>query len=78
VSVLGERALRASFDALARCDLFMSVGTSSQVHPAAGFANNAREHNAIIADVNPDATTISSSVNIAVRAKSGEALPKLL
>ncbi|MEM1185190.1 MAG: hypothetical protein AAGI53_09335 [Planctomycetota bacterium] len=40
--------------------------------------NNAREDNAIIAEVNPDATTISSVVNIAVRAKSGEALPKLL
>ncbi|MEM1185187.1 MAG: NAD-dependent deacylase [Planctomycetota bacterium] len=76
--MLPEEALRRSFDALERCDLFMTIGTSSVVHPAAGFVHNARANDAFIAEVNPDDTPISPLVNTTIRAKSGEALPLLL
>jgi NAD-dependent deacetylase len=36
--------LEAIYEALAACDLFLSVGTSGQVHPAAGFVQEIRRH----------------------------------
>ena len=40
----GEMPLKldAIYDALAACDLFLSVGTSGQVYPAAGFVGEIR------------------------------------
>jgi len=75
---LPDHALRTSFNALARCDLFMSVGTSSVVHPAAGFVHDARANNAFTAEVNPDDTPISDVIDVMIRAKAGESLPLLL
>lgn len=42
----GEMPFRMDFiyDALAKCDLFMSVGTSGTVYPAAGFVQEVRGH----------------------------------
>ena len=38
--------------ALARCDLFVSVGTSGAVYPAAGFVQTARHHRAYCLEIN--------------------------
>jgi NAD-dependent deacetylase len=37
-------AMDAIEEALARCDLFLSIGTSGQVYPAAGFVRAVRRH----------------------------------
>ena len=42
--------------ALASCDLFVSVGTSGQVWPAAGFAEIARGHGAATLELNLEAS----------------------
>jgi NAD-dependent deacetylase len=34
--------LDAIYEALARCDLFLAIGTSGQVYPAAGFVEEVR------------------------------------
>jgi len=39
-------------DALARCDLFVSIGTSGAVYPAAGFVRTARHHGARTLELN--------------------------
>jgi NAD-dependent deacetylase len=36
--------LEAIYDALAACDLFLAIGTSGQVYPAAGFVHEIRRH----------------------------------
>ena len=36
--------LDAIYEALAACDLFLSIGTSGQVYPAAGFVQEIRRH----------------------------------
>jgi NAD-dependent deacetylase len=36
--------LETIYEALAACDLFMAIGTSGQVHPAAGFVEEVRRH----------------------------------
>ncbi|HEU5048309.1 MAG TPA: Sir2 family NAD-dependent protein deacetylase [Rickettsiales bacterium] len=40
------------YEALARCDLFVSVGTSGNVYPAAGFASEARARGAHTLELN--------------------------
>ena len=73
-----ESALNASFAAAADCEVFLSVGTSSLVYPAAGLADIAREADAITVEVNPNNTEQSDNFDIAVRGEAGSVLPKLI
>lgn len=43
-------------EALDDCDLFIAIGTSGQVYPAAGFAADARRAGAIVLEINLKAT----------------------
>ncbi len=51
-----EGALDESFAAAADCDVFLSIGTSSQIYPAAGLIDIALESGAVVAEINPDPT----------------------
>ena len=51
-----EAALNESFAAAADCDVFLSIGTSSQIYPAAGLIDIALESGAFVAEINPDPT----------------------
>jgi NAD-dependent deacetylase len=75
---LPEEAVAAAQMAVARCDVFLSVGTSSVVYPAAGFVHAARARGAFTAEVNADETVISGMVDVSLRGKSGEVLPLVL
>jgi NAD-dependent deacetylase len=75
---LPEEAVAAAQIAVARCDVFLSVGTSSVVYPAAGFVHAARARGAFTAEVNADETVISGMVDVSLRGKSGEVLPRVL
>jgi NAD-dependent deacetylase len=76
--MLPEDAVAAAQLAVARCDVFISVGTSSVVYPAAGFVHAARARKAFTAEVNPQETVISSMVDVSLQGKSGEILPRVL
>lgn len=76
--MLPEAALSASFGALAGCDVFLSVGTSGVVQPAASFVYEAARAGAFTVEVNPEETPISALVDATVRGKGGEALPLLV
>lgn len=43
-------------DALGDCDLFIAIGTSGQVYPAAGFSAEARRAGAMVLEINLEAT----------------------
>jgi NAD-dependent deacetylase len=73
-----EMALRGSYAAAIECDVFLSVGTSSTVYPAAGLANLAKENDAITVEINPNFTTHTSDFDFAIAGKSGVVLPELL
>jgi len=47
-------------EALTRCDLFIAVGTSGSVHPAAGFVITARAHGARTLEINLERGETSS------------------
>ena len=73
-----EDALHMSFAAAADCDVFMSIGTSSLVYPAAGLADVALESGAVTIEVNPSPTGQSDAYTASLRGNAGVVLPKLV
>ena len=73
-----EHAINTSCAAASDCDVFLSVGTSSQVYPAAGLADLARENGAIVAEINPNPTMNASNYEFAIAGNSGVVLPELV
>lgn len=71
-----EDALNRSFAAVADCDLFLSVGTSSLVYPAAGLVDLARQNGAVTVEVNPEPSR--SDFDIVLENKAGVAIPGLV
>ncbi|MCP1726777.1 NAD-dependent deacetylase [Natronospira proteinivora] len=72
-----ETALSRSLAATRKAELFIAIGTSATVYPAASLADLAREHGATTAEINPQ-TSDMNTVDIAIRARAAEALPALL
>jgi NAD-dependent deacetylase len=68
-----ERATRAS----ATADLFVAVGTSGQVYPAAGLIEVAHRAGAVVIEINPEPTPLSALADLSLRAPAGDALPAL-
>ena len=75
---LPESALDAADIAMRSCDLFCSIGTSSVVYPAAGFAELARVRGASVIEINPNPTPLSHLATWSLRGKAGELLPALV
>jgi len=73
-----ETALRQACTAATDCDVFLSVGTSSLVYPAASLANLAVEHGATVVEINPNPTLHAAGFHFAIAGKSGVVFPKLL
>ncbi|WP_445283673.1 SIR2 family NAD-dependent protein deacylase [Streptomyces sp. DSM 118148] len=60
------------------CQVFIAVGTSLQVHPAAGLAGVAADHGARLIIVNAEPTPYDDLADEVVRGPIGTALPTLL
>jgi NAD-dependent deacetylase len=73
-----EDALNISFAAAADCDVFLSVGTSSLVYPAAGLADIARNSHAVVVEINPNPTMHAETYDFAIAGNAGVALPELV
>lgn len=64
-------------DALEACDLFIAIGTSGTVYPAAGFVDMARHHGAHTIEVNLDKTPHSQFAAHLI-GKASDSVPKLV
>jgi NAD-dependent deacetylase len=73
---LDEADVARAFDATA-CDVFLTVGTSAVVYPAAGFVHRAKERGAFTAEINMDETPASSLVDLSIRGAAEEILPAI-
>ncbi len=73
-----ERALHESFSAASQCDVFLSIGTSSLVYPAAGLAEIAVKAGATVVEINPNPTGLAALFDHAISAEAGTAMPALL
>jgi NAD-dependent deacetylase len=71
-------ALETVIAATRNCDVFLSIGTSSLVFPAAGFAQEAKDAGATLVEVNPAETPLSALADFTLRAPAGAALPRLV
>jgi NAD-dependent deacetylase len=76
--LLPETALAAAWEAARTCDLFLSVGTSGLVEPAASLPGAAMRAGATVAVINLDVTTAARPPLYTINARSGELLPALL
>jgi NAD-dependent deacetylase len=65
-----ERASQAT-----ACDLFLTIGTSAVVYPAAGLAHMAQSKGALTAEINLEATPASSVVDLSILGAAEEVLP---
>ena len=66
-----EQALERSFAAAQDCDVFLSIGTSSLVYPAAGLAELAKRQRAVVAEINPGPTGLADRFDFAIPGKAG-------
>jgi len=73
-----EHALNESCAAATDCDLFLSIGTSSVVYPAAGLADLAKQNGATVAEINPNPTINAANFDFSIAANSGLAMPELV
>ncbi len=69
--------LNHAFDATSRCEIFFSIGTSTQIYPAAQLPYEAQNRGAFVIEINPETTPFSSQADLSLRAKSGIALSKM-
>lgn len=75
---LPEDVLVLAYEEATFCDLFLSVGTSSTVYPAANLIELASQAGACMIEVNPEPTPFSSIMDLRLAAPAGEALPALV
>ena len=75
--MLNQAVTNQAIEAIRQCDLFISIGTSGVVYPAAGFPRYAKENRARCIEINPEANEMSPFYDEAIRDTAGKALPDL-
>ncbi|MBC8479095.1 MAG: NAD-dependent deacylase [FCB group bacterium] len=71
---LDENILEEALGIMENCDLFISIGTSGQVWPAAGFPMAAKQSGAILIEINTEANETSHIYDHSCRGKAGDVL----
>jgi NAD-dependent deacetylase len=59
------------------CDVFLTVGTSAVVYPAAGLVHEAKRRGAFTAELNLERTPASDDVDLAIHGPADELLPDI-
>ncbi len=76
--MLPASALGAANRAAEECDVFFSIGTSSQVYPAAELWQIASQRGAVVIEINKDPTPLTPKADYSFLGKAGEILPLLM
>jgi NAD-dependent deacetylase len=66
-----------AFKAAQDCDVFLAVGTSALVYPAAGLPLVAARAGALVVEVNVEDTPLTPHASLVIHGKAGEVLPAL-
>src|SRR5579871_3031153 len=75
---LPEGMMKEAEHAVAASEVFLVVGTSAVVYPAAGLVPFAKQSGATVIEINPESTAYSEMADFALQGPAGELLPKLL
>ena len=62
---------------ISSCDLFVSIGTSAVVYPAAGFPRLAKDSGAFCIEINPEKTELSQIFDEVIRERASNGLALL-
>lgn len=76
--MLPPDALDHAHAAAARADVFLSVGTSAVVQPAAGLPLTAKQQGAYLVEVNIEPTPLTDRADEVLRGPAGSVLPPLV
>lgn len=76
--LLPERAWKRAAAASLAADVFLVVGTSAEIYPAAGLIDTARQSGSTIIVVNVAHSAASQRADLEIRGRAGEILPVLL
>jgi NAD-dependent deacetylase len=75
---LPSAVLSQAEQASAACDVLLSIGTSSLVHPAAGLPLVAKRRGALLIELNPSPTPLTPHADVVLSGPAGQLLPQLL
>ncbi len=75
--MLNQEVVQNALHAIGTCDLFISIGTSGVVYPAAGFPSAAKDNGAYCIEINPEPSPLSSIYDRNIRESAGKALSDL-
>ena len=75
--MLNDKTVLAATQAIASCDLFVSIGTSAVVWPAAGYPKLAKNSGAFCVEINPEATELSALYDQSIRLPASAGLEHL-
>ena len=75
--MLNDKTVLAATQAIASCDLFVSIGTSAVVWPAAGYPKLAKNSGAFCVEINPEATELSGLYDQTIRMPASAGLEHL-
>lgn len=73
--MLDENIIDAAFARAEEAQVFLAIGTSALVHPAASLPLVAKRHGATLVEINPDETPLTPIADFHLAMKSGECLP---
>jgi NAD-dependent deacetylase len=74
---LDNATLSSARTAISSCDLFVSIGTSAVVYPAAALPEYAREAGALRVEINPEETPASHLYDVHLRGPATAMLTRL-
>jgi len=75
---LPQRAIESAVYAAQSCDLFLAIGTSAVVQPAASLPYVALRRGAVTVEINPQPTPLTDRVTYTLPGPSGQVLPALV
>lgn len=75
---LPAEELQTAYQWATNCDLFICIGTSGEVYPAAHLPYLAKEAGARVVEINPKETALSPLADLVIRKPATEGVPELL
>jgi NAD-dependent deacetylase len=70
--------LKLAIDQINQTEVFLSIGTSNLVQPAASFYQLAKDHGAVTIEINLEPTPNTGFMDFALHGKAGDILPELV
>ncbi len=74
---LPEGTFAKSWELAQTADLFLVIGTSGAVEPAASLAREAKKNGAVVVEINPEASALTGVADLSIKGESGEILSRV-